>query len=138
MKRKRPNRLGTDSELFRYHSRNLHFVCLTCRKMFNQPPSFRRFDSQKRTVQANCPECGAEMINAGRNFKPPRRNNIKQWRKVELLLQGGYKWDYTVEPREITEGLPEGAVRGWCTNRIFSDPRAKTLREAKEDYPPRG
>ena len=78
------------------------------------------------------------MINAGRNFKPPRRNNIKQWRKVELLLQRGYKWDYTVETREITEGLPEGAVRGWCTNRIFSDPRAKTLREAKEDYPPRG
>ena len=138
MKRKKPNRLSNDDELFRYHSRNLHFVCLKCRKMFNQPPSHRRLDRPHKAVQASCPECGMEMTNAGHNFKPPRRNNIKQWRKVELLLQRGYKWDYTVETREITQGLPEGAVRGWCTNRVFNDPRAKTLREAKEDYPPRG
>ena len=135
MKRKKLNKLGNDNELFRYHSRNLHFVCIGCRKMFNQPPWFRRYD--KKAAQAVCPECGVEMKNAGHNFKPPRRNNIKQWRKVELLLHRGYKWDYTVERHEITEGLPEGAISGWCINRIFNEPRAKTLREAREDYPPR-
>jgi len=78
-----------------------------------------------------------EMINAGHNLEPPRRNNIKQWRKVELLLERGYKWDYTAGRREITDDLQQGVISRWCVNLIFNDPHAKTLREAREDYPPR-
>lgn len=77
------------------------------------------------------------MKNAGRGFKPPRRNDVKQWRKVELLLHRGYIWDYTVERHEVTEGLPEGGVRRFYVSHILDGPRAKTLREAREDYPPR-
>lgn len=134
MKRKKSDRLGTEEELFRYHSYNDHFVCLDCRKMFNQLPWFRRYSYPAKSFKAICPECGSEMKNAGHNFKPPRRNNIKQWRKVEWLLQRGYKWDYTVERREVTQGLQHGLTLGEC---IFNGPYARTLREAKENYPQR-
>lgn len=139
MRRKRLDRLGDEGQLFRHYSYNQHFVCLACRKMFNQLPWFRRHDAPAKTFKVICPECGAEMKNAGRGFKPPRRNNIKQWRKVDLLLQRGYRWDYTrVERHEVTEGLPKGVVRRCHVIHILNGPRARTLREAKEDYPPKG
>ena len=78
------------------------------------------------------------MINAGHNFKPPRRNNITQWRKVETLLQRGYKWDYEAVRRDIPpDCLSQGAISGYTMELIFNNPRARTLREARQDYPPR-
>lgn len=80
------------------------------------------------------------MINAGRNFKPPRRNNLTQWRKVELLLQRGYRWDYEWVRRALPPDYrwPQGAIsRDYNMEMVFNDPRARTLREARQDYPPR-
>ena len=78
------------------------------------------------------------MINAGHNFKPPRRNSITQWRKVEMLLQRGYKWDYEAVRHEILPGYWEqGAISAYTVELIFNDPRARTLREARQDYSPR-
>lgn len=80
------------------------------------------------------------MTNAGRNFKPPRRNNIKQWRKVELLLQRGYRWDYEYVRCDIPPGyrwLPNQIRPEYFMEKVFNDPRALTLREARQDYPPR-
>ena len=57
------------------------FACFRCRRSFKQGPSasYRR-----------CPRCGAWAINLGRNFKPPRAHDRKQWAKVQYLVDHGF------------------------------------------------
>lgn len=51
---------------------NRHYVCVPC-----------RYDTH---AGGTCPLCGRETLNFGLHFRPPRRNNLKQWKKIELVL----------------------------------------------------
>ena len=73
------------------------------------------------------------MQNVGKDFKPLRHQNIKQWRKVEMLFRRGYRWKQEWVSQKITEG--KGNACHYVT--LGGSPQARTLREAKEDYPPR-
>ncbi len=57
------------------HPVTKHGVCLDCRR-----------SCKGATV---CPECAQPMIDAGQDFKPPKRGNRNQWRKVALLFGNG-------------------------------------------------
>jgi hypothetical protein len=73
-----------------------HFACFHCRKMFRQAPLSdlpghrRPSSSEKRVVP--CPECGIPMNNMGLDFKAPPHDDLKQWRKVEILFHHGFAY----------------------------------------------
>ncbi len=90
-----------------------------------------------------CPQCKSAMHNRGKEFKPPRRNNIRQWRKVELLYQRGYRWETKFKQVSTTwkningeKPKPAALIKVECTVPVSRSPRALTLRDAKTDYPP--
>jgi len=64
-----------------------HFVCFACRKMFKKPPASEQSKylpaSANDEYQPVCPDCGRPMHNMGKEFEPPRQNDIKAWRDVE-------------------------------------------------------
>ncbi len=136
MKCKKTGRLDTEFGQNRYIAYSAHYVCFICRKMFNQVNCRHWYHGAKKPPKKGypCPDCGAEMQDAGKDFKPPRRQNINQWRKAEMLFRHGYRWAQWFEVRHITEG----AWNGWSHYETVSNgPRARTLREARQDYPPR-
>lgn len=62
------------------HTYKNHFACFKCRKAFS-----------RMTTQV-CPHCGSEIHAMGRDFKAPRRRNIRQWRKVKKLYRNGVRF----------------------------------------------
>lgn len=66
------------------HTYKQKYACFACRKMFRRPVAGR---------SAVCPECGLAMSMMGRDFKAPRQADVRQWRKVELLVRRGYAFD---------------------------------------------
>jgi hypothetical protein len=39
---------------------------------------------------ARCPECAGKLHWLGRTFRTPKRSDIKQWKKIEILRQAGF------------------------------------------------
>lgn len=66
------------------------YVCFSCRK------SFKRTSRTKPVLP--CPDCDGPSIGLTRKFKPPRRSDIKQWRKVEALVRHGFLFWSLDEP----------------------------------------
>lgn len=62
-----------------------HMVCLPCR--WHQKAARVAPDPQR------CPNCRRQLLPLGRDFKPPRRAAESQWRKVELLVASGVRFD---------------------------------------------
>jgi hypothetical protein len=61
------------------------FACFACRRSFKRPGDHRD--------EAACPVCGNVAIRLSRKFKPPRRDDVKQWAKVETLVRLGFRFD---------------------------------------------
>jgi hypothetical protein len=61
------------------------FVCFICRRSFRRRGSDRDF--------ASCPVCGKRAIRLNRKFRPPRRDDLRQWAKVETLVELGFRFD---------------------------------------------
>lgn len=73
---------------------SLPFVCFVCRKSFKVewndfPPS----KNCPEVLGRRCPECARQLVYAGRYFKAPPKNALKQWRKVALLFRRGWRAD---------------------------------------------
>ncbi len=63
-----------------------HYACLPCRKAWKGPwPA--------GVDQPTCSACGEVATTMGRDFKPPKRRNEQQWRKLELLVSEGITFD---------------------------------------------
>ena len=71
--------------------RGVHYACLTCRIAFKKPS----VDLLGKIDEAcfPCPECQRPMQYMGRSFKAPRRNATRQWKKVSLLIQHGFRFE---------------------------------------------
>jgi hypothetical protein len=61
------------------------FACFQCRKVFKRRVTFYRGETENQT----CLKCGAQMWFTGTAFKAPRRENVNQWSKAELLIKNG-------------------------------------------------
>ena len=59
-------------------------ACFSCRV------SFKR--SSLDADPAICPSCANPLAKMGRSFKAPRKSAIKQWKKVQLLWEAGYRF----------------------------------------------
>ena len=67
------------------------YACLACRKSFKRPRVFAP------PRYRPCPVCGKPATGLHPDFKPPRTSNVKQWAKVRLLVEAGFRfrpiWD---------------------------------------------
>ena len=69
------------------------FVCFHCRKMIRKPlPRTRYSEIERKPEGAPCAECGNALIFVGRYFEPPRRNDVKAWKKIELRCTEKEHW----------------------------------------------
>lgn len=73
--------------------------------------------SQKRERSASnvevCPRCGGKLYKMGWSLTAPKKEDAKQWQKIQLLFASGFRF--------FGSGLPEGEV-----------PLPKTLSEARK------
>jgi hypothetical protein len=75
-----------------------HFTCFNCRKTFKESYSRSKQDKKEGLAISSadfsdariCPQCKDEMIDLGLDFKTPKQNDLKQWKKVEILYQYGF------------------------------------------------
>ncbi len=55
--------------------------------MLRRPPYHELPESMRPVTHAdykpNCPECGEPTQNMGREFKPPKQNQVKKWQEAE-------------------------------------------------------
>ena len=81
---------------------NMAFACLNCRKSFK-----REFDLAKECpCELKCPECGGAAYNFGRHFKAPKKNDLRQWRKLEFLFEHGFRFQKIRPVKNSQESAP--------------------------------
>jgi hypothetical protein len=96
----------------------IQFACFQCRKAYKRPNTLKEQErsawlsqrriSGKKTSKAfampiyRCPECARILTMMGRAFRAPRRENIAQWQKVELLTRGGLRFNSSALPLQGT------------------------------------
>lgn len=61
-------------------------VCLDCRKAFNQGTDYNNIRP------TTCPECGKLMIQVNQKFRPPKKDDLKNWKIVDLLIRNGFTY----------------------------------------------
>lgn len=59
-------------------------TCFNCNKSFNRPIDF---GTERKYL---CPDCGEPMILMSHKFRPPNRNNSKDWQLIEFLANNGF------------------------------------------------
>ncbi len=61
--------------------------------MFKQTSTLDIRAKQPETgSEVKCPQSGQLMKAMGHDFKPPKQNDLKQWKKVEILFEHGLKF----------------------------------------------
>ena len=61
------------------------FACAHCRKMLRKTfPRFFYPRVEHHAPVVACAECGNPAVFVGRYFEPPRRNDLKAWKQLEL------------------------------------------------------
>ncbi|MBU2870537.1 hypothetical protein [Colwellia sp. E2M01] len=66
---------------------SMSFACFNCKtsnmRHFNVPPC-----DYPKTME--CPICKSTTVNLGRHFKPPKKSDVAQWKKVKFLAEHGF------------------------------------------------
>jgi hypothetical protein len=62
------------------------FVCFSCRK------SFKRVWPPSGSATLPCPECGGQSFGLARKFRAPARSDAAQWKKVQFLVESGFRF----------------------------------------------
>lgn len=65
------------------------FVCFGCRKSFKYPA---------RPEQRVCPQCRGPMERLSRKFSAPKSTDLVQWRKVQYLVEHGFRFHTAYVP----------------------------------------
>jgi hypothetical protein len=82
---------------------SMSFVCFECKTS-----NMRHFDAAPCDYPDTicCPVCGELAVNLGRNFKPPKKTDSAQWKKVKFLVDNGFVFQkIRVEPNSY-ESVP--------------------------------
>jgi hypothetical protein len=76
-----------------YYEYKRKYACFACRKAFKRPAGRDLPDaSWKDRDPAPCPDCGRPMAHIGRDFKPPRRDEVEAWAVAEHLFGRGFHY----------------------------------------------
>ena len=65
------------------------FVCFACRKSFKYPAQ-----PEPRV----CPQCRGPMERLSRKFSAPKSGDLMQWRKVQYLVEHGFRFHTAFVP----------------------------------------
>jgi hypothetical protein len=68
------------------------YACVSCRR------SFKRRRSWPLPDKLACSHCGEEALRVSQKFKPPARDDVRQWNKVSALLRAGFRFESVGEP----------------------------------------
>lgn len=60
---------------------NSKWVCFDCRSTYNR-------------AHRLCPTCGGDPQFIGQYFKPPKRNNDKEWQAIKILHDAGIRYNH--------------------------------------------
>ena len=63
-------------------------VCFDCRKAFSV------FGEDTSNINLVCPECGRQATLFNHKFRPPKKNNVKQWELVKFLKDNGFVYQH--------------------------------------------
>ncbi len=74
-------------------------VCLKCRISF----SISTNSEIENIKVVNCSHCNEKMAIVHHKFKPPKRNDLKKWKLVELLVKNGFLFQSVYE--QISVGV---------------------------------
>lgn len=68
-----------------------HYACFRCRKTFKRRllGDYSHPPLKNEEQNALCPQCREPMKDLGLDFKSPAQDDLKQWRKVEIMFEGG-------------------------------------------------
>ncbi|HZS06956.1 MAG TPA: hypothetical protein VFD58_19125 [Blastocatellia bacterium] len=72
-----------------------HYACFDCRKAFKERNGFggeeykQKYGEHRKVL---CPECHRPMADLGLDFKAPKKMDVKQWQKVEILYNHGFTY----------------------------------------------
>ncbi len=83
---------------------NMAFACFTCQKSFKK--SLGKAPPNKYPSQLTCPNCGEIAYNMGRHFKPPKKNDKKQWEKVRFLFDHGFRFQKIRVGNQYPDSVP--------------------------------
>lgn len=93
---KRAHNLFTDVIDDGKHYYKRKFVCWKCRLMF-RPHWRNRMDtpspngphmSPDHMLMETCPSCSGDLYHVGFQFRPPRRENVREWARLEKRMAG--------------------------------------------------
>jgi len=73
-------------------------ACFDCDKSFKRVVA----DEDHKHI---CPQCSTELYWMGRNFRPPKHADKKQWLKVKVLYAEGFRFVGSGSPNSVP--LPE-------------------------------
>ena len=128
-----------------FHLPGNHFVCLPCRRSIKHTATYF-WDNEiiphqrsPRMQNVVCPECGGDMFCLGKNFKPPLRRDLRQWKKLEWMIQNGWRGhSWPTEPKmELREVQESFAIRTQAqkdANKIMEDAALFERRRAANGY----
>jgi DNA-directed RNA polymerase subunit RPC12/RpoP len=78
------------------------YACFKCRKSFKRKHEVGVFERA-------CPSCGSAAYRLMDWFKPPKADDVKQWKKVEFLYQHGF-WFQSVPNAFYPKTLEEAKL----------------------------
>lgn len=76
------------------------FVCFACRK------SFKRVWPLTGAGTRPCPECGGPSVGLSRKFRAPPRSDVAQWKKVQFLVESGFRFGSLHDERGVRVSYP--------------------------------
>ena len=82
---------------------SMSFACCECRtsnmRQFNLAPC-----DYPKTIE--CPICKGVAVNLGRHFKPPKKSDFGQWKKVKFLSVHGFLFQKNRPSINSYESIP--------------------------------
>jgi DNA-directed RNA polymerase subunit RPC12/RpoP len=64
-------------------------VCFGCRKSFSAGTDYSIKHGE------TCPNCGGKFVLLDQKFKPPKKNDDKQWEIVHYLVEHGFRFQHS-------------------------------------------
>lgn len=82
---------------------SMSFACCECKtsnmRQFNLEPCH-----YPKVIE--CPVCKGVAVNLGRHFKPPKKSDTAQWKKVEFLIEHGFVFQKIRQIKNSYESVP--------------------------------
>ncbi len=66
------------------------YVCFNCQLGFKRRNIFDINPDATVAKDVNCPNCGSEMSNVGRDLRLPKKGEDEQWRCIKYLVENEY------------------------------------------------